>query len=164
MIQIRQADFRNETDCTDYVRLLNEYACDNMGGGKALSPRVLRDLCSELAKRETISVFLAYEGNVAAALITCMLGFSTFQCRPLLNIHDVYVAEKFRGQGISTKLLDNAQQLALQHHCCKLTLEVLQGNAIAKTCYQQFGFKAYELDPNIGSALFWEKNLNNDND
>ncbi|VAW91451.1 hypothetical protein MNBD_GAMMA22-2726 [hydrothermal vent metagenome] len=159
MIQIIEADFSKGTHGTDYVRLLNDYACDEMGGGSPLSTKVISHLCAEIAKRDSIYVFLAYQDEIAVALITCMFGFSSFQCRPLLNIHDVYVAENFRGQGISTKLLDRAQHLALKHDCCKLTLEVLQGNAIAQASYQHFGFKAYELDPEIGSALFWEKNL-----
>ncbi len=43
--------------------------------------------------------------------------------------------------------------------CCKLTLEVLEGNHIAQAAYTKFGFSGYELDPEMGRALFWEKKL-----
>ncbi|MFT5906124.1 MAG: ribosomal protein S18 acetylase RimI-like enzyme, partial [Cryomorphaceae bacterium] len=40
---------------------------------------------------------------------------------------------------------------------CKITLEVLSKNEVAKSAYQKFGFSGYELDPEAGKALFWEK-------
>ena len=43
--------------------------------------------------------------------------------------------------------------------CCKLTLEVLDNNFIAKALYKKFGFSDYQLDPEYGNALFWEKKL-----
>ncbi len=159
MVDIVQADLLSKKHGDDYVRLLNSYAVDVMGGGTKLNSTVRDNLATEIAGREFITVFLAYENNQAIGLITCMLGFSTFQCRALLNIHDVYVANDYRGQGIANKLLQSAEQLARENNCCKLTLEVLQGNTIAKKAYQNFGFKNYELTPEIGSALFWEKLL-----
>jgi GNAT superfamily N-acetyltransferase len=159
MIKILKADFSNKKHCDDYIQLLNEYAIDVMGGGTSLNPRVRNNLTSEIAQRDFITVFLGYDNNTAIALITCIEGFSTFQCRPLINIHDVYVAKDFRKLGVSIKLLQSAEQLARSNSCCKLTLEVLQGNSTAKIVYQKFGFKSYELNPDIGSALFWEKIL-----
>lgn len=43
--------------------------------------------------------------------------------------------------------------------CCKLTLEVLEGNKLAQQVYRRFGFQGYELDPKMGRALFYEKKL-----
>jgi len=158
-VEIVKADFSVKAHCDDYVRLLNDYALSVMGGGIALKSGVLDSLASEIAQREFITVFLAYINEDAVALMTCMEGFSTFKCRPLMNIHDIYVANDFRGKGIATQLLNSAEQLAKQKKCCKLTLEVLEGNTIAKMAYQKFGFAGYELNPEIGSALFWEKSL-----
>lgn len=159
MIQIIEADFSNNQQCNDYVRLLNDYACDVMGGGAELSPRVQQNICSEITMRDIVTVFIAYDTNQAIGLLTCMEVFSTFQCRAILNIHDVYVARDYRGQGNAIKLLQTAQQLALKQRCCKITLEVLQGNTVAKNAYLKFGFKGYELSPKMGSAQFWEKKL-----
>jgi len=112
MITLVQAEFVNKKHCDDYVRLLNDYAIDVMGGGTALDSRVRDELANEIAKRDSISVFLAYENDNAVGLITCIEGFSTFQCSPLMNIHDVYVAPEFRGMGISITLLQSAEQWA----------------------------------------------------
>ena len=51
------------------------------------------------------------------------------------------------------------EQHAREIGCCKVTLEVLEGNHPAKKAYSQAGFAAYELDPEAGQALFWQKKL-----
>jgi len=43
--------------------------------------------------------------------------------------------------------------------CCKLTLEVLSGNVGAQKAYRAAGYAPYELDPQMGSAQFWQKRL-----
>jgi GNAT superfamily N-acetyltransferase len=92
-------------------------------------------------------------------MIIAFMGFSTFQCRPLLNIHDVIVHPDHRGKGISKLLMRKAEEIARELGCCKLTLEVLERNEIAKRSYASCGFCAYELDPMLGKAEFWEKKL-----
>ena len=53
----------------------------------------------------------------------------------------------------------NARSAEDRGGCCKLTLEVLDGNAPAKAAYEKFGFASYELDPAVGGALCWQKKL-----
>ncbi len=76
-----------------------------------------------------------------------------------MNIHDIFVDPIYRGKGISKKLLQKAEQIAIELGCCKLTLEVLEGNNPALSAYKSFGFKNFELDPKMGGALFLEKKL-----
>lgn len=94
-----------------------------------------------------------------AGLVVCLEGFSTFACKPLLNIHDAIVALPYRGRGLSKLLLQKAEEIAFDLGCCKLTLEVLEGNHVAQSAYKAFGFSGYELNPEMGKALFWEKKL-----
>ncbi|MCW8998502.1 MAG: GNAT family N-acetyltransferase, partial [Kangiellaceae bacterium] len=141
------------------VELLDNYAKDPMGGGEPLSPEVKNNLITELKNYPQLLSVIAYYDDKPAGLINCVLGFSTFKCKPLLNIHDVTVNPEFRGKGIARKLLQAAQDIAIDKGCCKLTLEVLEGNQVAKQAYLNFGFKGYELDPKMGQALFWEKSL-----
>ena len=56
-------------------------------------------------------------------------------------------------------MLGKVELLARDRGCCKLTLEVLEGNAVARSAYEKFGFTGYELDPAMGKAHFWEKKL-----
>lgn len=159
MIEIVEADLNTPAHADAMVRLMDEYALDAMGGGEGLSDYAKASLAAELAKRKTAHVVLAFVNAEPAGLLVCLEGFSTFACKPLLNIHDVMVALPYRGKGLSKLLLQKAEDIAIGLGCCKLTLEVLEGNHIAQSAYKAFGFSGYELNPQIGKALFWEKKL-----
>ena len=68
-------------------------------------------------------------------------GFSTFACRPLLNLHDLGVSPRFQGQGVGKALLSALEQRGLAMGCCKITLEVLEGNAVAQGLYRKQGLR-----------------------
>lgn len=158
MVVVAKLDRPDHADAA--MRLLGEYAEDPMGGGRPLSAHVRDNLIEQLRRRDSAHVLLAYVDEEAVGLLVAFEGFSTFACRPLLNIHDVVVSERHRGQGISRLLLQAAEDLARRLDCCKLTLEVLEGNRVAQAAYRSFGFAGYELDPAAGKALFWQKPLN----
>ena len=159
MLDLQIADFSNPAHASAIVYLLNEYAKDDMGGGEPLSTYTQANLVKEMAKRPTIHVVLAFIDGKPAGLINCIEGFSTFACKPLLNIHDVVVLAEHRGQGISSQLLQKVEVIATHLGCCKLTLEVLEGNKLAQAAYAANGFAGYQLDPEMGRAMFWQKKL-----
>ena len=158
-IKLIKADYSNEQHAKDLIMLLNAYALDPMGGGEALTDDVKQNLVTTLAKRNDVFTVLCYIDNEPAGIINCVEGFSTFSCKPLINIHDCGVLGKFRGLGLSLKMFAEVERIAIDRGCCKLTLEVLQGNDVAKNAYKKLGFSGYELDPTLGHALFWEKKL-----
>jgi len=159
MIEIIRADLTNPTHANALITLLNRYALDPMGGGEALSDFTKANLVKEILKRTDTTVILAFDSDKPAGLINCIEGFSTFACKPLINIHDVYVDASARAKGVATKLLQAAEDLAIEKQCCKITLEILEGNEPAKRAYLKFGFDSYELDPEMGKAMFWQKKL-----
>ncbi len=158
-IEIIEAALTLPEHAAAVVQLLDAYAQDPMGGAQGLADDVKAALPTELAKRPSAHVILALVDTQPAGLAICFEGFSTFACKPLLNIHDMVVAAPYRGRGLSKRLLQKAEDIALRLGCCKLTLEVLEGNHVAQAAYQSFGFRGYELDPRMGKALFWEKSL-----
>ena len=158
-ITLKTADYNDPSDAQDFITLLDEYARDPMGGGEGLGDEVKADLAQALAQRNDALTVLCYVDGKPAGLINCIEGFSTFKCKPLLNIHDVVVSKPFRGLGLSQTMLVEVEKIARQRNCCKLTLEVLEGNETARNAYIKFGFSGYELDPQMGKALFWEKAL-----
>lgn len=158
-IHIIKADPALPDHARAIVQLLDAYAGSLNGGGQRLSGAVKSALPAALAQRPTAHVVLAMHGTEPAGLVIAFEGFSTFQCRPLLNIHDVVVAGNYRGHGLSKRLLAAVEDMAVRLGCCKLTLEVLEGNTIAMAAYRSFGFDGYQLDPSLGKALFWEKKL-----
>lgn len=159
MTNIVIADLGCARQCSDIVSLLDGYARDRMGGQQPLSQYARENLTSELAKRQGCVVLLTYVDNQPAALAICFEGFSTFASMPILNVHDLVVAKAFRGQGLSVGLLSKAQNIAESRGCCKMTLEVLEGNDRAAQIYLKFGFNPYQLDPELGQAVFYEKKL-----
>jgi ribosomal protein S18 acetylase RimI-like enzyme len=153
------ADYSDEQQCDDIVYLLNEYALEPMGGGQALSSFAKDNLTNELSKLAHAITVLAYIDKKPVGLVNCFDGFSTFKCKPLLNIHDVVVLNECRGSGVCQRMLNKVEQIAREKGCCKLTLEVLEGNKSAQQAYIKQGFEGYELDPECGKALFWQKLL-----
>lgn len=158
-IEIITADLNNPAHALALVETLDAYASDVMGGGQALSQFVRDNLASELARRPGAHVLLAFDGPQVVGLATCMEGFSTFACKPLLNIHDLAVLPAYRGRGIGRALIARAEQEARRLGCCKLTLEVLEGNTVARKLYLSCGFDGYELQPETGKAMFMHKPL-----
>jgi ribosomal protein S18 acetylase RimI-like enzyme len=155
--RIERLDPRDPRDADALVRLLDEYARSAEGGGNPLDAQAAARLPGLLASRPNYLGWIAWDGSQPVGLINCFEGVSSFKARPLLNIHDIAVTAGRRGQGIGRSLLAAAEQAAHERGCCKLTLEVLEGNARAIGLYRDAGFAAYELDPAMGRAMFFEK-------
>ncbi|CAN5194326.1 GNAT family N-acetyltransferase [soil metagenome] len=158
-VEIVRADYGDPRHAEAIVELLDAYARDPMGGGQPLNDKSKAGLVAALAARPTALSVLAFVDGEPAGLINAFEGFSTFKCAPLLNIHDVAVSPAFRKRGLARRMLKVVEVLAVERGCCKLTLEVLDGNGPAKALYDSIGFAGYSLDPATGSARFWEKPL-----
>ena len=156
-LHIQRVDYLNAKDAQALVFLLDAYAQDPMGGGEALQPEASARLCNDLSRIAGAISFIAWLDDEPIGLINCFEGYSTFTAKPLLNVHDIAVLDGHRGQGVGQALLQAAQTHALSRGCCKLTLEVLSGNASAMQSYKRFGFEQYELDPAAGQAQFMQK-------
>ena len=158
-IVIYQVDYDDPQHATDLIYLLDHYAQGDMGGGQALKASVKQTLVSNLAKFPGATSLLAYDDKEPVGLLNAFEGFSTFANEPLINIHDVVVVSHRRGQGIAQQLLAVIEEMAKARGCCKLTLEVLSKNEPAQSVYRSCGFEDYQLDPQQGPALFWQKKL-----
>ncbi|HSQ00628.1 MAG TPA: GNAT family N-acetyltransferase [Candidatus Dormibacteraeota bacterium] len=119
----------------DPARLID----DMIGGGRSL-----------LRRYPTTLVLLAFDEREPVGIAVCFFGFSTFQARPLLNVHDLAVVPAQRGRGIGSALLAAAESRARQAGCCKLTLEVQDDNHRARAVYTRFGFTDFVLGDGSG--------------
>jgi ribosomal protein S18 acetylase RimI-like enzyme len=158
-LRIEPLDLADAGQTDDFLDLLDHYMQGPTGQGRPMDAALRARLPEALRQQPTVLSFLAYHQHRPAGLINCVLGFSTFAGRPLLNVHDLVVDRDCRRLGIARALLAHAEAVARQRGCCKLTLEVLEGNTAAREAYLDFGFQAYQLDPAMGSALFMEKRL-----
>ena len=156
-LNIVHADYANPLHAAALVSLLDDYARDISGGGEPLSDFAKTNLVSALGSRPQAFSVLAFDGAEPVGLVNCIEGFSTFACKPLVNVHDVVVIASQRGKRLGEKMLALVAQIAAQRGACKLTLEVLQGNTSAIKLYERIGFAAYQLDPAMGQAQFFQK-------
>ena len=159
-VRVVRADYANPVHAAAVVMLLDAYASDPMGGGEPLSAFAKANLVPSLASRPQAFSVLAFAGDddgTPVGLVNCIEGFSTFACKPLVNVHDVAVLAGYRGQRIGERMLELVETLARERGACKLTLEVLSGNAGAMRLYQRAGFAHYQLDPAMGQAGFMQK-------
>lgn len=165
MVDVRIVDYAHPREAQALVDLLDAYARDPAGGGEPLSPHVKAGLPSALSQRQGAFSVIAWvsaqpgesgEGQ-PVGLVNCLEGFSTFACRPLINVHDVVVLPAWRGRRITQQMLAAVERIARERGACKLTLEVLQGNAPALRAYEREGFSGYALDPAMGQAQLMQK-------
>ena len=156
-LRVFQANYTDSLHAQAVVQLLDAYAQDPAGGCTPLSDFAKQNLVAELAKRPQAFSVLAFDGDAPVGLVNCIEGFSTFACKPLVNVHDVVVLSSHRGQRVGEQMLALAEKIAVERGACKLTLEVLSGNLSAIKLYERIGFAGYQLDPAMGSALFLQK-------
>lgn len=161
-VKVIQTNYADPAHAQALVTLLDAYARDPAGGGEPLSDFARVNLVRELAARPQAFSVLAFDDAEAdhaapVGLVNCIEGFSTFACRPLVNVHDVVVAASHRGRGIAAQMLAEVERIARERGACKLTLEVLSGNIGARRLYERVGFAGYQLDPAMGQAQFLQK-------
>src|SRR5216684_8550246 len=154
-IQIIDADLANLEHQRAIVAMLDAYMRDPMEGGAPMPEATRRDVIPGLRAHPACYSFLAYLDDTPVGLSICFLGFSTFNARPLINIHDIFVESSLRGKGIGRMLLERIETKARKLNCCRLTLEVREDNQPARTLYRKVGFDRALVGPNQIPMEFW---------
>lgn len=158
IIEIVEADLALAEHQRAVVELLDAYSRDVMGNRRPLADDVRERLVPALRDQPQTLILLAYDGERHVGIAVCFGGFSTFAARPLLNVHDLAVIAEYRGRRIGRRLLEAVEQHARATGCCKVTLEVLEGNP-ARRLYDSMGYSAPTYDNDAGRALFLAKRL-----
>jgi ribosomal protein S18 acetylase RimI-like enzyme len=161
-IRITRTDYANPLHASALVAMLDAYASDPMGGGDGLSAFAAANVVSALAQRPQAFSVLAWDGaddTRPVGLVNCIEGFSTFACKPLINVHDLAVLNGYRGRRIGERMLALVEEISRERGACKITLEVLEGNANAIRLYERMGFANYQLGAAMGNAQFLQKYL-----
>lgn len=148
------ADLHNAEHQSSIVELLDMYCRDEFGDSKPLSDQARANLIPGLIKHGGARVFLAYEDQKPLGVAICMIGFSSFRGKPLINIHDIAVCPEARGKGVGRKLLDAVTAEAKNLGCGKVTLEVRSDNVRAMGLYRSVGFK-----PSQPETFFWTQTI-----
>ena len=125
--------------------------------GQDLPQENQENLVDGLRSHPAVFVFIAFNEKHPIGFAICFLGFSTFMARPLINIHDFYVEEEYRRQGVGGRILQAIEDKARSLDCCKLTLEVELNNQAALSLYHRFGFEEAHYDAEAGTVIFRQK-------
>ena len=84
-------------------------------------------------------MFIAEWQGEAVGYASFFYFYSTFQGRAALFLEDLFVLEKFRGQGIGKALLVAVSKLTVEEGCFALRWEVLDWNRPAIEFYEKLG-------------------------
>ena len=158
-ITVREADLADPEQAAVLVEMFDAYMRDPMEGGSAPSAQVKRELIPGLRAHPACYVFFALRGEKPVGFAICFLGFSTFNARPLINLHDIFVHASARGAGIGKLILDRIEAKARSMNGCAITLEVREDNHRARGLYRKFGFARVEVGAQRVPIEFWRKGL-----
>jgi len=156
-ISIIDANLAEPAHAAALLELFEHYLRDPMEGGLAMSAQLGRELVPRLRAHPAGCVFLAYHRGDPVGFAICFVGFSTFNARPLINIHDLGVNSAMRGKGVGAAMLERIERKARELGCCRITLEVRADNHPARGLYRKFGFS----ESSLGGVRqeFWVKPL-----
>ena len=146
-----------DSDCRNVVEMISAYYADPMGNG-AEYPQERTDaliaglrahpkaiiLCAVLPDPDEPVFGDTHESlfGEAVGMAICFEGFSTFSAKPIVNIHDLYVREEYRRQGVAKALFAAVEEQAKAIGACRVTLEVRQDNEKAQALYRSLGYGA----------------------
>jgi len=153
-IQIIEANLNKDEHVESFLRLTAAYMEDPMGEAKVWTEQQKSDVVREMRDHPSSLILFAKVDGKYVGICTCFYAYSTFLAKPLLNIHDIYVEESFRGNGVGKKLVEALEAIAKEKNCGKITLEVRKDNLNARDLYKNQGFTEAPH-----SMFFWIKYL-----
>lgn len=89
--------------------------------------------------RPSAEVAMARVDGEVAGFALYFHNFSTFLAKPGIYLEDLYVRQKFRGQGCGEALLRHLARTALERGCGRLEWSVLHWNQRAIDFYESLG-------------------------
>jgi ribosomal protein S18 acetylase RimI-like enzyme len=84
-------------------------------------------------------VLIAETGGRASGLLSCSIRPNLLHAGPICLIDELIVSESFRGQGIGSKLLDEAIRQAEAAGCVEISVSTLPDNQPAINLYRRHG-------------------------
>lgn len=161
-LRIFRADLSDPAHGEAVVEMVDLYAQDPNGRGRGLSPEAKAKLPDMLRNHPGAVVLLAFFGERPVGVAACVLSYSTFAASPVLNVHDLAVAPEARGQGVGGKLLEEAERVAREAGCRRMTLEVGEHNVGARRLYARMGFRGTGMAGEESLTRFCTKDLPTD--
>ena len=138
-IEIVEADLHNSEHAENFLILTAAYMADPMGGEAVVwNEQQRKDVINTMKDHPCGLVLFAKVQEKFVGICTCFYAYSTFLAKPLMNIHDIYVEESARGNGVGRQLVKAVGDIAAKKKCGKILLNMLlssgfsNGNKIIK--------------------------------
>lgn len=133
----RPADLDHPADRQAIVQMLNEFM-----NGQSHSDRsaIGQGVIDGMQSLGTARVYFCQAEGEPCGIAVCFLGYSTYQQKVLLNIHDYYIRQGHRGQGLGRRFLQYIEGECRSSGYGRITLEVYDDNPRARQLYASSGF------------------------
>ena len=135
MIEIRKAEKEDLTSLTvlfDQYRLFYENVSDEENAKKFISER--------LSNNDSVIYVAENAIDEIIGFVQLYPTFSSTRMKRLWLLNDLFVAKKYRGNGISKQLINASKELCEQTDACGLLLETAKTNTVGNSLYKNTGF------------------------
>lgn len=133
-----------ETDGATIVALLNGFSI--VSESCELSADIKDTLIDNLKEYGNSKIFFVEDAGAAIGIAFCVISFSSFYAKKVLNIHDFYINPKYHRKGVGDALMAYVLSEAKKDSFCKVTLEVVGDNFAAQRLYEKNGFFGNGID------------------
>ena len=99
-----------------------------------------RNFLKERIEKNESVIFMSYDNKTALGFTQLYPLFSSTRMKRLWLLNDLFVDEKFRGQGIAEALIQEAGRLAKETGAAGIQLETAKDNFSAQRLYERTGF------------------------
>lgn len=125
-------------DAEDAAALFNEY---RVWYGAAADLNGARNFVTQRLRQNQSTIFLARVSGQPAGFVQLYPSFSSVSMAEIWVLNDLFVAERHRGHGIGSLLLETAIEFARQTGAIRLQLETEVTNTAAQQVYERRGWQ-----------------------
>jgi GNAT superfamily N-acetyltransferase len=139
-IIIRDAVPGDERIILEYIRKLATFE-NLLEAVHATEEGLARDLFDLKLINASVALVHTELASETAGFIVWYYVYSTFQGKPSIYIEDLYVDDRWRGNGIAREFFRHLENKGLKEKCASIKWSVLSWNENAKRFYRSIGGK-----------------------
>ena len=156
-MEIAELNLAEPDGVNKFTQLLDAYCCTLNGGGVALSDEVRNRLFNVMPQYGNAIAFLSHHQNKPTGVVFGFYNLYVFSAQPYANVQFIFVLPEFQRRGIAKKLMLAFEARTRELGCCKVTLEVREGNEQAKALYSALEYRRGTFGPHNDALEFWER-------
>ena len=142
-------EFANSLDADDVADLWVELAEDQRQHGSNLLPEANRTRVHETILKHVVTntALVARRGDDVVGFVTFGPESERFRQDVTRGIvHNIYVQEGYRGEGIGTALLSTAEETLVDRGVDTLSLQAMAANEAARSFYRRHGYEPHRVE------------------